>query len=198
MRSSGPQIHAPAGCVIACARMKHVALLRGINLGGKNKLPMKALVALFEEAGCADVVTYIQSGNVVFAASAAAAKKVPEAVEAAIAERFALKVPVVTRTSKEMAEAAAKNPFLAEGVPADQLHLAFLAHEPSAQAVAGLDPERSKGDRFAVAGREVYLHLPNGVARTKLSNAWLDSKLGTVSTVRNWRTVEKLLAMAQE
>ncbi len=171
----------------------HVALLRGINVGGKHKLPMKDLAALFEAAGCAEVSTYIQSGNVLFKASAALAKKVPGLVCAGIREGFGFDAPVVLRSGEELKRAIEGNPFLQEKVAEESLHLIFLEREPSAEQAASLDPNRSPGDRFIVRGREVYLHLPNGAADTKLTNAWLDSKLKTVSTGRNWRTVMTLL-----
>jgi uncharacterized protein (DUF1697 family) len=174
----------------------HVALLRGINVGGKNKLAMKRLVALFEAAGCEDVRTYIQSGNVVFESPAALAKRVPELVRVAIADELGLEVPVVTRTAKELAAVVRSNPFAKAGADESLLHVAFLAERPSRARVAALDPDRSPPDELAVKGREVYLHCPNGVARTKLTNAYLDRTLGTVSTARNWRTTRKLLEMA--
>ena len=177
--------------------MKHVALLRGINVGGKNSLPMKELAAMFGDAGCEQVATYIQSGNVVFEASVAVAKKVPEVIERAIATRHGLRVPVVMRTAAELLTATRTNPFLADGAAPDTLHLAFLAEVPSAAKVASLDPARSAPDAFVVRGRDVFLYLPAGVAKTKLSNAWFDAKLGTTSTLRNWRTVLKLVDMTR-
>src|SRR5262245_5276588 len=104
----------------------HVALLRGINVGGKNLLPMKGLVGLFTEAGCGSVRTYIQSGNVVFTATASGAKALPRRIEEAIAKRFKIKAPVIVRTAKELAQVAAKNPFLAAGEDPDLLHVMFL------------------------------------------------------------------------
>jgi uncharacterized protein (DUF1697 family) len=174
-----------------------VALLRGINVGGKNLVPMKDLCALFEGAGCADVRHYIQSGNVVYRADAGAGDA-GEKVARAIAKRFGLEVPVVVRTAAEMKEVARSNPLLAEGAPIDSLHVLFLAHAPDAKQRAALDPDRSPPDRFLVAGREVFLSCPNGVGRTKLTNAYFDSKLKTVSTGRNWRTVLKLVEMSSE
>lgn len=175
-----------------------IALLRGINVGGKNKLPMKELAALFAKAGCTDVRTFIASGNVVFRAPAAIAEKIPTMIAKAIAAKFSLTVPVVTRSAEELRSAVAKNPFAR--AEENELALAFLAAAPSKAQIAALDPKRSPPDEFAVIGREVYLRLPNGFAKTKITNAWLDSKLGTVSTMRNWRTVQKLveLSAAQE
>lgn len=174
---------------------RHVALLRGINVGGKNKLAMADLARIFTEAGCEDVRTLIQSGNVVFAASSKLAGRISAIVEREIAESFGLRVPVVLRSSDELREAVARNPFLKKGIDEDWLHVAFLAEAPDRSRAASLDPKRSPGDSFVLRGREIFLHLPNGVARSKLTNAYFDSKLATTSTIRNWRTVSKLLEM---
>jgi len=169
-----------------------VALLRGINVGGKNLLPMKALAEIFEDAGCVEVRTYIQSGNVVFRGGKG---DVAAAVRAAIEARSGLKVPVIVRSRAEMARCVAENPFAGTGIDAAWLHVMFMEDEPSAEQVAGLDAERSRPDEFAVRGREVYLHLPNGAGRTKLTNAYFDAKLKTVGTQRNWKTVLTLAEM---
>jgi len=179
----------------------HVALLRGINVGGKNKLAMADLVALFEAAGAADVQTYIQSGNIIFraraarAAGAADTKRIVPLVTAAIGAKFGFQVPVVTRSAAEFANVLAANPFLKRGVDPKALHVIFLAGQPSPERAAALDPKRSPGDRFAVRGREIYLHLPNGVAGSKLTNDYLDRTLATISTGRNWNTVQKIAAL---
>jgi uncharacterized protein (DUF1697 family) len=172
-----------------------VALLRGINVGGKNKLPMKDLVRIFESAGCVDVRHYIQSGNVVLDATAAIAKRLPAMISAAIASELELTVPVVVRSADEMRAVAKTNPLLAKGAAVDSLHVVFLADAPSAAAVASLDPQRSPPDAFVVRGREIYVSCPNGVGNSKLTNAWFDTKLRTISTGRNWRTVLKLVEM---
>ena len=176
-------------------RTKHVALLRGINVGGKNKLAMKDLAALFVDAGCSDVATYIQSGNVVFSADVALSSRISVVIAKAIASRFKLSVPVVMRTADELRDVARRNPFLRSGAEPSALHVAFLADEPTPAQIASLDPQRSLPDEFKVLGREIYLHCPNGVARSKLTNAWFDTKLATVSTARNWNTVTKLLEL---
>jgi len=172
-----------------------VALLRGINVGGKNKLPMKDLVLMFERAGCASTRHYIQSGNVVFEAPRALAARIPAVVQAAIEKELGLRVPVLVRAAKELHAVAAGNPFLAAGADPDALHVMFLADAPSKAAIAALDPDRSPPDAFAVEGREIYLSCPKGVGNTKLTNAWFDAKLTTTSTGRNWRTVVKLVSM---
>ena len=173
----------------------HVALMRGINVGGKNKLPMKDLVALFVEVGCRQVRTYIQSGNVVFEGDAELAERVVTDVPTRIAARFGLSVPVIVRTAEEVRDAVSMHPFVAEAADLKHLHMGFLADTPSADAVASLDPARSAVDAFAVMGKEIFLHVPGGMARTKLTTDYFDRRLGTVLTVRNWRTVNKLLEM---
>ncbi len=168
-----------------------VALLRGINVGGKNSLPMKDLIAMFTKAGCSGVSTYIQSGNVLFRAEAALAAKLPAVISSAIKKRFGFSPPTVLRSSEELRRVAAANPFLKSEI--DTLHVAFLADLPDKEAVKSLEPKPP--DEFAVICREIYLRCPNGYGKTKLTNAYFDARLKTVSTVRNWKTVLKLLEL---
>jgi uncharacterized protein (DUF1697 family) len=172
-----------------------LALLRGINVGGKNKLPMKDLTAIFVAARCTEVRSYIQSGNIIFQASPAASARLPGVISASIASRFGYKVPVVLRTLEQIAKVLADNPFLEAGAAEDELHVMFLADTPALERVAALDPDRSPPDTFEVLGQEIYLRLPNGVADSKLTNVYFDSKLATVGTARNWRTVNKLFEL---
>lgn len=156
---------------------------------------MKQLMELFEAAGCADVRTYIQSGNVVFGASPALARRVAGSIRAAVLAELGLEVPVVTRSAAELRALVRANPFLEKGLDGRALHVAFLAERPSRARAAQLDPQRSPPDELVLRGREVYLHFPNGVARTRITNAYLDATLGTTSTVRNWRTACTLLEL---
>lgn len=174
----------------------HVALLRGINVGGKNRLSMDDLVGVFVEEGCRDVRTYIQSGNVVFRAAPALVDRLALRVTERVRRRLGLRVPVVLRTARELAHVARGNPFLTADADTDALHVMFLADAPKKAAVAGLDAKRSPPDEFAVICREIYLRCPRGVARTKLTNAYFDARLATTSTMRNWRTVLKLVELA--
>lgn len=170
----------------------HVALLRGINLGAR-RIPMPALAAIFADVGCEDVRTYIASGNVVYRAGAKLAARIPDLVAEAIAEGYGFDCPVVTRRVVEIDAVVEGNPFADEAAADPKaVHVAFLRDRPAKAKVAALDPDRSPPDSFVVRGAEVYLHLPNGAARSRLTSAWLDSRLATVSTARNWRTVLKL------
>jgi len=181
---------------MAPAGEPYVALLRGVNVGGKNRLPMSSLVDLFTTVGCRSVETYIQSGNIVFQATERVARAVPEAVSDGIAKRLGFRIPVVMRSATELQSAAKLNPFLRAGVDVATLHIAFLKERPTPARLASLDLRRSPPDELIALGRELYLRLPNGGARSKFTNAYLDAKLVTTSTVRNWRTVLKLVEMA--
>jgi uncharacterized protein (DUF1697 family) len=173
------------------------ALLRGVNLAGRNRVSMPELRSALEAIGLEDVVTYIQSGNVVFRSRSGGAQKLAAAIEAQVAEVFGIEVVVLLRTPAELAKVAAGNPFLRGGADPARLHVVFLGGRPAAKAAAQLDPERSPPDEFMVEGREVYLHLPNGFGRSKLTVAYFERALGVAATARNWRTVKKLLALAE-
>ena len=176
--------------------MIYVALLRGINVAGNNMLPMKDLARMFAAAGCTNVRTYIQSGNVIFDAPRGASG-IADKITAGIETRFGFRIPVILRTSAELRKIILDNPFITAGVEQKWLHVYFLAGTPNAGAIAGLDASRSAPDAFQVRGQEIYLHLPNGMGRTKLTNAYFDSRLSTTCTARNWATVLKLYEMMQ-
>jgi uncharacterized protein (DUF1697 family) len=174
----------------------YVALLRGINVGGKNKLPMKELAEIFAKAGCGAVKTYIQSGNVVFTATAGLCERLGDKVSKEIEKQFGHRPPVVLRSQQQMIEVVRNNPFLQPKVDLNSLCVMFLGKKPTAQEIAKLDPNRSPGDEYFVRGQEIYMRVKH-FAKTKLTNAYFDSKLETVSTVRNWRTTVRLLEMTE-
>jgi len=176
--------------------MTYLALLRGINVGGKAKLPMKELSAIFAAAGATNTRTFIQSGNVIF--ESAKPEPLVAAVTSEIARIYGYPGRIVLRSAAELKAAYKANPFHKAGAPIEPLNVYFLADVPDPAAVKALDPDRSPGDTFVVRGREIYLHLPNGMARTKLTNAYFDTKLKTVSTARNWNTVGKLVELMKE
>jgi uncharacterized protein (DUF1697 family) len=158
---------------------------------------MSSLVSIFNQAGCTSVQTYIQSGNVIFEAEAALAGRIPAIIKGSISEQLGLEISVVTRTTIELRKIIRSNPFLRSGADERALHVAFLADAPSAAKIAALDPDRSLPDEFVMHGREIYLQCPNGLARSKLTNAYFDTALATTSTLRNWRTTLKLLQLAE-
>ena len=174
----------------------NIALLRGINVGGKNRLPMKDLAAMFVDAGCDGVRTYIQSGNIVFGADPTLAEDVPSLISASILDRFGYQVPVVARRARDLEAIVQANPFVGAGAETDRLHVVFLAELPDGEHLEALGPDRSPPDEFVVRCREIYLHCPNGLARSKLTNSYFDSRRSTTSTMRNWKTMRKLLELA--
>ena len=134
---------------------RYVALLRGINVGGKNILPMKDLVALFSDTGCADPRSYIQSGNVIFRAQPSVASRLPTVIVNAIADRFGFNAAVVLRSAEELRSVVKENPFIQAGVPFEALHIVFLRDIPSAAQIAALDPDRSLPDEFVVRNQRL-------------------------------------------
>ena len=173
--------------------VRRVALLRGVNVGGKNKMPMRALCEVFAAAGCTEAQSYIQSGNVVFR-SGLPDGSLQRKLAAAIEERFGFAVPVVVRTVVEMQAALGANPF--SEVAEERLAVMFLRDRPTVEALARLEAERFLPERFAVVGGEVYLDMPNGAGRSKMTTAYFDGRLKTVGTVRNLRTIRALVEMA--
>ncbi len=165
--------------------MAWVALLRGINVGGRNIVPMAELRQLFEAAGCRDVSSYIASGNVLFTHDA------PDraALEAAVEQTFGVASPIVLRTDEELARIVAGHPF---GADTSETHVAFLGGAPGALGSVDVAP-----DRFEVDGNNVYLQYPNGVRGSKLTGALLERRLGVTATIRNWRTVTRLAKLAK-
>ncbi|MEO8696268.1 MAG: DUF1697 domain-containing protein [Acidimicrobiales bacterium] len=175
---------------------RFVALLRAVNVGGKNQISMAKLRTVLESLGYSDVTTYIQSGNIVFNGKERTTAAVLPKIEAAIALEFGLKIDVVMRTAKEWAAAIEGNPFLRRVSDRTKLHVAFLNQAPDRARLDTLDPKRFVPDEFAVGGREVYLHCPEGLGRSKLAVAIGPKLAPGPATVRNWNTVTKLAELA--
>jgi uncharacterized protein (DUF1697 family) len=171
---------------------RYIALLRGINVGGHNKVPMAALRETCESIGCAEVVTYIQSGNVVLT-SELDATKLRAALESAISEQIGVSPVVVIRTADQLAAAITGNPF--PDADSDHLHIAFLSETPDPGQVSALADLNYPPEDVAVVGDNAYFHLPNGMGRAKIPELF-GRRVKTPATVRNWRTVNKLLQMS--
>ncbi len=180
-------------------RGTRVALLRGINIGGKNPLPMKALAEEFIAAGCGDVRTFIQSGNVIFSAPVGKDEsQLAQLLGARLAVRFGYTAPLILRTAEELRAAIANNPYLALGATEETLHVMFLTGYRTRTPWKSLIPSARLGIRNIALGERFNLRLPTGMARTKLTNAYFDTKLGVTSTARNWRTTTRLLELLEE
>ena len=170
----------------------HVALLRGINVGGRNKVAMADLRSVVESLGWAEVATYVQSGNVVFSAEA------PEAgaLEAALEKRLGVSPAVVVVSRAELERVVADNPF-PNAREDTHLHAIFTMGEPNAEVVAAAVEKVGGDDEARVVGGTLYLHTPNGLGRSKLA-VELGRRGPKDGTARNWRTVKKLLAMLSD
>jgi uncharacterized protein (DUF1697 family) len=173
----------------------YVALLRGVNLGARNKVSMSDLRDLFAGLGAEDVSTYVQSGNVVFTSRERPKALIP-AIETRLERDLGVGVTVLLRTQAELGSVVSGNPFGNGKYDPGKLHVTFLADRPEPARVRRLDPTRSKPDEFRVAGKEVYLHCPHGYGRSKLTNAFFEKHLGVAATTRNWKTVTKLADLA--
>ncbi len=174
-----------------------VALLRGVNLGARNKVPMASLREELEALGLEHVETYIQSGNVVFESRSGGEKALAASIEKRIEKAFGVRAGVVLRTADALEKTALDCPFPTDGAASASLHVVFLARPPARPAAAKLDPDRSRPDEYALAGREIYLRLPGGLGRSKLSLDYFERVLGVRGTARNWRTVTKLVELTR-
>lgn len=175
-----------------------ICLLRGVNLGGHNKIKMDDLRALCSSLKCGAPQTYVQSGNVVFNSSERDLSKLSEKIGAAIQRKCGFCPAVVLRTVAEMRGVVARNPFAARsGIEPGKLLVTFLAQKPSRAAAAALRQRTTSPEELHLVGSEIYIYFPNGAGRSKLNWSSLDKALQTTGTARNWNTVTKLLAMAE-
>ena len=177
--------------------MKQIVLLRGVNVGGRNRVPMPALREALEASGLEQVATYLQSGNVVLA-SGAKPDALAREVEAVITDTFNFDVAVVVRTRAELAKVVRHDP-LGDLADREKLYqVSFCAEQPAKEAVDKLAERAVESERVLLHGREIYAWFPHGVGRSKLAAQLSKQKLGTVVTARNWTTVKKLLELAGE
>jgi uncharacterized protein (DUF1697 family) len=175
--------------------MRQVAMLRGINLGSKRRIPMADLRQLLADGGFENVKTYVQSGNIALSATAKPAQLESD-LAALIEERFGFAVPVVVRSRHQLQAVVDRDPIAGAADQPKLYQVTFLAAKPSAAAVTRLRELARDSERIEVAGRELYTFHPDGVAGSKLSLAIVAKDLGAAATSRNWTTVNRLLEMA--
>jgi uncharacterized protein (DUF1697 family) len=174
-----------------------IVLLRGINLGARNRVSMPELRELLDGAGFGDVRTYLQSGNVVLA-SRKSVDNIARECERLITDRFGLDIPVVARTRDELADVVARNPLGDVAVEPKRYQVTFLARELDPDRVRELEAALVSPEQLVVDGREVYAWHPAGVARSRLWARLAGKDLGVTATARNWTTVTSLLELAGE
>jgi len=175
----------------------YIALFRGINVGGNNILPMKELVAILENLGAQNVKTYIQSGNAVFQHQAEDVSQLSARIRAAISKSHGFKPQVLLLDVVKMKHAIAANPFLQAEAEPKTLHLYFLADPPENPDLNKLDQLKQDNEQYSLNDQVFYLYTPDGIGRSKLA-AQVEKALGVAATARNWRTVGKVMAMAEQ
>jgi uncharacterized protein (DUF1697 family) len=174
-----------------------ISLLRGVNLGGHNKVKMESLQGLYESLGMQNVRTHIQSGNVVFKTKERDLVRLSRLIEDAIEKKFGFRTDVILRTPAELRDVTAKNPF-AKRSPMDpsRLLVTFLAADPGPEAREKVSKLDTQPDEMYVDGREVYIYFVGSMARPKISWMAIARMLKTSGTGRNWNTVRKLMEIA--
>ncbi len=173
----------------------YVALFRGINVGGKNILPMKDLVGILEGLGCEKVKTYIQSGNAVFQLKGNITKKIAEEISSKILKSHGFKPKVLLVEVRELEDAINNNPF--KSMEGKSLHFFFLASPPAKPNLDELANVKSISEEFKLDKNIFYLYAPEGIGRSKLA-ARVEQALGVPVTARNWNTVSNLIAMVKK
>ena len=175
---------------------RQVALLRGINLGSNRRVSMGDLRELLEGHGYEDVRTHLQSGNVVLSSRVTGAR-LERALERQLADGLGIEVEVLVRSRKQLADVVARDPLGKVAKNPSRYLVSFLRSKPAARVVRELEAADVKPERFVLEGRELYAWHPGGVQRSKLSKL-LAERLGVTATARNWNTVTRLLALADE
>jgi uncharacterized protein (DUF1697 family) len=174
-----------------------IVLLRGINLGARNRIAMPALRELLSGAGLQDVRTYVQSGNVVLRSDSSPQQLARECRQQ-IVRGFGLEIAVVVRTLDELAEVVRRDPLRDVALDPRRYLVSFLSGEPDTAVVDKLDELKSEPEQFVLMGRECYSWHPDGVGRSRLWTKLSGRGLGVTATARNWATVTALLAIADE
>ena len=175
----------------------YIAILRGINLSGKNKIQMADLKEKLSTLNFRNIRTYIQSGNVIFKYQEASQSDLAKMVEDAILKNYRYKVPTTVLTEDELMEIVSNNPFKnAKYVDENRLYVTYLFDSPLKENIEKLIETSYLPDKIAFKNKTIYLYCPNGYARTKYTNTFIENKLKLIATTRNWKTSNKLVEIA--
>jgi len=175
-----------------------IAMLRGVNVGGHNKISMADLRGLCESLGLRGVQTYIQSGNIVFRTDGKNIAGVAREIEDALERKFRFRPGVILRTTAELRDVVARNPFAKHrDINPGKLLVTFLAAAPGTEAREQVLAMKTSGEEIRISGRELYIYFPDGMGRSKVWPA-VEKALKKLGTGRNWNTVNKLLEMAEK
>lgn len=176
----------------------YISILRGINVSGQKLIRMTDLEKLYEGLGLSNIITYIQSGNVIFKTDInSTVKELSLKIEEAIQQKYGFNVPVIIRTLEEMQAAIESNPFQKGPDSVSQkLYITFLEEKPQLADIEKINHFDFLPDKFIIIDREVYLDCSGGYGTTRLSNTFFENKLKVRATTRNWNTVNKLVELA--
>ena len=176
-----------------------ISMLRGVNVGGHNKIKMDALRALYESMKLREAQTYVQSGNVIFRTDERDTARLAKRIEDGIERKLGFRPDVILRTAAEMREVIAMSPFAKRrGIAPNKLLVSFLASDPGEEAREKVRQMKCDPEELRIKGRELYMHFPNGIGRSKLSWSKLEKTLKTPGTGRNWNSVTKILEIAEK
>lgn len=175
----------------------YLGILRGINVGGKNRLKMSDLKALCEKLGFESVETYVQSGNLVFKSMETETDQIAERLERGLYNEWGLEVPVLVFSKADWGKVIEENPFLRDpNKNPDWFHVTFLAKPSPVEGEQNWGSHIGEGEAIEVFSKAVYLYCPNGYAKTKLHNGYLEKALKVKATTRNWKTTLQLYKLA--
>jgi uncharacterized protein (DUF1697 family) len=176
-----------------------ISLLRGVNVGGHNKIKMEALRELYQSMGLLEPQTYVQSGNVVFKTKERNLTLLAKQISITIETNFKFSPDVLLRTASELRDVLARNPFASRrDIEPSKLLVTFLAKDPGPEIRKRIQQIKADPEELRLDGRELYAYFPNGMGRPKLSWPLVEKTLGTPGTGRNWNTVTKLMEIAEK
>ena len=179
--------------------MIYISILRGINVSGQRKIKMANLKDVYVSLGFQNVITYIQSGNVIFKSNEEDTKKVAAEIEAAILKSFGFDVPVLVIELARLTRVYTSNPFVNERHEDEAfLHVTFLEENTDVHLLNKITTDPKSTDEFVISGSAIYLYCPNGYGRTKLNNNFFENKLKAKATTRNWKTITNLVELASK
>jgi uncharacterized protein (DUF1697 family) len=173
-----------------------IAILRGINVGGKRKILMADLKSMCEKLELKNVKTYIQSGNLIFN-SDRQNSELENDLEKAITEKFGFNVPVIVRTEKEIETSINDNPFFDKDADVKQLHLTFLKEKPSKENIDKTLTYNYEPDKFKIDKKDAFIFCAGKYHESKLTNNFFEKQLKVVATTRNWKTILKLSELSK-
>lgn len=177
---------------------KYIALLRGINVSGKNIIKMEALKQLCSQLGFLQIQTYIQSGNLIFEAEQKDHLQLASEISAAIAKEYGYHVPTIVLSIETLTSIANNNPYINENKDASFMHITFLGTKPKSDADIQIQAKLQADEAYSITPNAVYLYCPSGYGNTKLTNQFLEKQLGAQATTRNWKTIQTLIQLAKK